>query len=250
MKTTFDRAILFCFVLPKMLFWGIRFSWHWRPRLRHVNLPNQFFKAYREHSHHCHRESKYILYIYRLSFLLFTDEEGGCTVAVGVALMWMRHVWTVNIVLSQSLRKDPESADGGCWRQQEPTGQSLKADHVHAFFIIKIFPPELGPEAADACGKYRASRANRAMRHQPGGQTIGVCCIIQWWIWRQARQIGRPAVTPQSPGGKTANVSRSRFKDERLEEPHHNTSYPFQASMTRSWWYSNGKVYRYLQYPS
>lgn len=71
MKTTFDRAILFCFVLPKMLFWGIRFSWHWRPRLRHVNLPNQFFKAYREHSHHCHRESKYILYIY-ISFIFPT----------------------------------------------------------------------------------------------------------------------------------------------------------------------------------
>ena len=36
--------------------------------------------------------------------------------------------------------------------------------YAHAFFIIKIFPPELGPEAADACGKYRASRANRANR--------------------------------------------------------------------------------------
>ena len=58
-----SNTILLC--PSKNVFWGIRFSWHWRPRLRHVNLPNQFFKAYREHSHHCHRESKYIFYIYR-----------------------------------------------------------------------------------------------------------------------------------------------------------------------------------------
>ena len=88
--------------------------------------------------------------------------------AVGVARMWVRHGRTSYFLKVLRTTKSQQTEGAGPNSPPDvlaPTAHRTELEGkscTWAFFIIEIFPPELGPGAAAAYGKCGANRANRA----------------------------------------------------------------------------------------